>query len=67
VRIELKSFNSALSEKKEIILLTKSDLVEPKSLQSKQDELRRLNRDVLTVSIYDLDSIMQLQDFLRQL
>lgn len=67
VRTELKNFNSALSEKKEIILLTKSDLVDQKNLKLKQDELRQLNKEVLTVSIYDRDSIMQLQAFLQQL
>lgn len=53
VREELKKFNPALLDKKEIILLTKSDL--------KKTKLKKIGKkDIIPVSIYNFDSIQAL-------
>ncbi|OGE26588.1 hypothetical protein A3C26_04270 [Candidatus Daviesbacteria bacterium RIFCSPHIGHO2_02_FULL_39_12] len=57
VRTELKKFNPELLNKREIILLTKSDLGEIK--------LKKIGRkEVIPVSIYDFDSIQALTKIL---
>ena len=53
VRNELKKFNSNLLSKKEYIILTKSDLVEPNSVAEKIKKLEKLNKNIAVVSIYD--------------
>lgn len=65
VRNELKNFNPELLEKEEIILLTKSDLVEKKDLEKKVKALKKLKKQVLSVSIYDFDSLERLKKALK--
>ncbi len=57
---ELKKFNPKLLEKKEIILLTKSDLVEKKELEKMIKKLTRTKKRVIPVSIHDWDSLQSL-------
>ncbi len=64
VRNELGSFNPKLLEKEEIILLTKSDLVEKSDLGKKMKALKKLKREVLPVSIHDYDSLEDLKKLL---
>ncbi len=65
VRNELEKYNTKLIEKQEIILLTKSDLIEEKDLQKKISRLKKLNKEIIPVSIHDWDSLQKLQDYLR--
>lgn len=67
VRNELAQFDPALIEKREIILLTKSDTVNEKELEKKKEDLESYSDDVLVVSILDDDLIKELSDFLTQL
>ncbi|NTU74211.1 hypothetical protein HGB07_08810 [Candidatus Roizmanbacteria bacterium] len=53
--------NPALVEKKEIILLTKYDAVTPEELEEKKKTLQQLGKSILTLSIYDADSIENLR------
>lgn len=64
VRGELKKYNSELLKKKEIILLTKSDLVGTADLETKLKTLRKTKQKVLTVSIHDWDSLQSLIEVL---
>ena len=64
---ELKTYNSKLPEKKSIILLTKTDLVDKKEIEKKVKELKKFNKDVLPVSIYDEESLNKLKKFLIDL
>ena len=66
VREELGKYNPALLEKPEIILLTKIDLVDDKTLRTKLAQAKKLNPRVYAVSIYDLEKIEALQQTLRQ-
>jgi len=58
---ELRSYNPLLSEKKSIILLTKIDLINKKEINKKLKELNKFNKDVLPVSIYNEESLVQLK------
>lgn len=60
VQAELKKYNPKLLEKEEVILLTKSDLVEKMDLKSKIRSLARTKKKVIPISIHDWDSLQQL-------
>jgi GTPase len=62
VRKELGSFSKELIEKNEIVLITKSDLVSKKELDKKIQAMKKINPNVLGVSIHDFDSIGQLRE-----
>ncbi len=64
VRKELKAYNKALLERAEIIVLTKSDSVDERTLNRKLREAKELERAVLTVSVLDDKS---LKDFKEKL
>lgn len=61
VRNELSQFKKELTEKKEIILLTKTDLVEEKTQNKLVKELKKLNPNVVPVSIHDYQSLENLR------
>lgn len=61
---ELKTYNSRLLEKKSIILLTKIDLIDDQEITRKVKELKKFNKDVLAVSIYNEDSLKKLKKIL---
>lgn len=66
IRKELAQSNPMLVEKKEIILLTKLDLLEPKKRASLLKAMeKKLKLPVLGVSIHDLDSIEALKKSIR--
>jgi len=67
VRKELKNFAEELFEKQEIILLTKSDLVSEKILSRKVALMKKINPDVLTISIHDWDCLKELKEKLSRL
>lgn len=57
---ELKKYNPKLLEKQEIILLTKSDLVDKKDLEKKIKGLNKTKKQIIPVSIYDWESLQSL-------
>lgn len=65
VASELKKYNPELIKKKEIILLTKSDLVDKKLLENVTKKLKKFKKQILPVSIYDYDSIERLKELLN--
>lgn len=64
VRNELEEFNPLLKHKKEIILLTKSDMVYEDDLKEIMKKLKKPGKLILAVSIYNLDSIEKLEKLL---
>jgi GTP-binding protein len=79
VRKELEQYGHDMVEKKEIILLTKTDVLEPeeraerivevKKKLAKQGFLKNIDdseKDILTVSVYDLEAIKLLSEYLTQ-
>lgn len=67
IRNELEQFDTALTEKKEIILITKSDLISDEELTEKINFLKNKSKNILAVSILDDKLIKQLSEFLTKL
>ena len=64
VREEIGKYNPELLKKEEIILLTKSDLIDKKALQVNLKVLNTLNTKVMAVSIHDWESIEKLKELI---
>ncbi len=62
IRTELSNYSSTLAKKPEIIILTKSDLLNPKEIKSLA---KKIGADLVT-SIIDTDSINSLNDLIAQ-
>jgi len=60
IRRELEKFGKGLTEKKEVIVLTKTDLVDTKTVTAAEKALKKLNPDILTVSVLDDESLKKL-------
>ncbi len=58
---EMNSFNSILSEKEEVILLTKTDIGTEDQIKQRVNELKKLKKKVIPVSILDDKSINALK------
>lgn len=57
---ELKKYNPGLVEKEEIILLTKSDLVDKQQLAKHIKNLKRLKKKIIPISIHNWESLQTL-------
>ncbi|GMU73903.1 MAG: GTPase Obg [Candidatus Campbellbacteria bacterium] len=70
VRRELSKYSSELSDKSEVVLLTKTDLLQPEEVQERKKEFSAragIPQDrILTVSIYDDASLKDLSDELSR-
>ncbi|MBX4209310.1 GTPase ObgE [Candidatus Parcubacteria bacterium] len=62
IRKELENYSEDLAAKREIVILTKTDLVDEKTLKAKIKEAKKLNPDVLSVSILDDEQTKALKD-----
>lgn len=62
IRHELENYSSNLSQKPEIVIITKSDLLEPKELK----KLMTKTKAVLATSIADDESLKKLSDLISQ-
>lgn len=62
IRKELEAFSQDLADKKEVIVLTKTDLVDEETLKEKVKEAKKLNPNVLFVSIINDEQIKSFQD-----
>ncbi|HEY9583412.1 MAG TPA: GTPase ObgE [Candidatus Paceibacterota bacterium] len=62
IRSELKRFGEGLDEKKETIILTKTDMTDEKGLEKAMKKLEKFNKDILYVTVLDDDSIKNLSD-----
>lgn len=58
---ELGEYNKELLKKEQIILLTKSDLVDKSKLKKKIKQLKKFQRQVRPISIYDWESLEALK------
>jgi GTP-binding protein len=67
IRSELSAYHKDLEEKREIILLTKTDLVSKEELDEKIKTLSTINPEVVTVSIFDDPAIKDLSKVLTEL
>lgn len=60
IRHELEKYGSGLVEKMETIILTKTDLVDTETVTCAEDTLKKYNKDILKVTIFDNASIKKL-------
>lgn len=68
IRKELESYDKSLLEKDEIIILTKTDLIEDtKKINKIKKEFLKIKRSVFTLSLYDDKSVKSLMDELVKL
>ena len=61
IRKELKDYSEDLAEKQEVIILTKTDLVDEKTISKAITKLSKLNKNILTVTVLDDDSVKNLR------
>lgn len=66
VKKEMEKYNTNLSKKREIILLTKSDLVNKEKAEKLIKMFKEKSKDVIAVSIYDPESLKKLQLSLKK-
>jgi GTPase len=66
VRKEFAAFNKTLLEKPEIIVLTKTDLIDEKTLNKYKKLFEKKGMQVLTSSLYDQDNILSLSKTLSE-
>lgn len=66
IKNELAKYNPELARKSEIVLLTKTDLANKEEIKEKIKVLKKLNKKVYPVSIYDWESIESLKHLLEQ-
>ncbi len=64
IRDELEKFSPELLEKKEIVVLTKFDVVDEKKIEEVKKEIEKINPNIQIVSVYDDESLKELTDYL---
>jgi GTP-binding protein len=64
IRNELKEYSEELADKKEVLILTKTDLVDEKTLAKAIKKMTKLNPNILTATVLDDKSIKNLKDSL---
>ncbi len=62
---ELASYKKELIDKKEIIILTKTDLVDEKEIKKKITKLKKFKKTIIPVSIHDWDSLKKLEEIFK--
>jgi GTP-binding protein len=62
IRAELEAHSPELATKKEVIILTKTDVIDEKELKVKIKEAKKLNKTVLVASIINDEQIKTLRD-----
>ncbi|MEK7641501.1 MAG: Obg family GTPase CgtA [Patescibacteria group bacterium] len=60
IRKELEKYGQGLTDKKEVIILTKTDLVDAEAVKTARKILEKYNREILEVSILDDASIKKI-------
>ena len=66
IKNELKEYSEELAQKKEIVILTKADLIPEQELAKKIKEISKINSHVVAVSIHDWDSLENLRKKLEK-
>ena len=67
IRNELKTYDKLLAEKEEIILLTKTDTTDAKTIDKVKKQFQKLDKPVFTISLYDDASVKAFSDELVKL
>ena len=67
IKKELRSFNKELIKKPEYVFLTKSDVLSEKEIKKKLMKLKKLNKNILAISVHDWDSLEKVKKILNKL
>ncbi len=67
IQKEMFTYNKDLQNKKELVLLTKADLINPDERTKKEREFKKINPDTLVISLYDHDALNLLKQKLQKL
>ncbi|MFA5392403.1 MAG: GTPase ObgE [Candidatus Paceibacterota bacterium] len=67
VRNELGSYNKLLLEKPEYIIVSKKDIVTPEIINEVVKKLKKLNKNIIPISVFDQDSIKLVKKILNDL
>lgn len=67
VRSELSKFDQALAEKREVIILTKTDMLESGAILKKKKELLKFSDTVFTLTLLDDESVKEMKDSLDKI
>ncbi len=68
IRKELEVFGSGLSEKQELVVLSKTDLLTPEQVGKALEDLKKVSgKEVIGISILDDESIKRISDVLSQM
>ena len=62
IRKELALYGQGLDKKKEIIILTKSDVADKKIVAKRVAEFKKIRTQVFTLTLYDDASVKKLRD-----
>ena len=62
IRAELEAYDKDLAEKDEIILLTKTDMVDEKTVEAAKKKLAKFKKPIFTISVYDDPAIKAFAD-----
>ncbi len=65
IREELTKYNPALAKKDEQLILSKADMLEPAEVKKKLTKLKKLNKNVIALSIIDDESLEQVKKILN--
>jgi len=67
IRNELGKYKKTLLDKPEYIFISKSDLVDGPGLKKKIAALKKFNRSIIPISVYDIESIERVRETLNNL
>jgi len=67
IRKELEAYNPELTKKPEYIFLSKSDTISEKEVAKKLSKIRKINPEVIAISLYDDESIKQVKTLLNKI
>lgn len=66
IRSEIEKLGEDLASKKEVIILTKTDLISSERLKKHESQIKALGKKYIATSILDSESIEDLKDFLHK-
>jgi len=67
VRKELGAYNKSMLKKDEYLFLSKIDMTDSKNIKKRLTKLRKLNKNILPLSIHDFDSIQSVNKILQKI
>lgn len=67
IKKELASYNKELGNKPEHLFLSKSDLLSPADFKKQLKELKKIDKNVIAISVYDWDSMEKVKKILNKI